>query len=174
MEEKLDQLFQRLDDNFSDFQKQWETQSKYELLYNSREITAVRDAHEYLTYIHGFEADEVDYLLKFDNPLEVVADKWCERTEDLSDFPFVLDEVFEKRDALRDYPQKEKPAAERPSVLAKLRGMSNMTANPHAPGTRGPRGIEDSSGGGGATERARGGNQPPRDLAKSVTTKGAR
>lgn len=123
MKDKLQQLLDRLDSNFENFQKQWETQSKYELVGNSGDITAVNDAHYYLTETHGFDEDEIDYLMKFENPLEVVANKWLERTEDLSDFPFALDEVFEKREALRFYPQKED---ERPSVLAKLKGMSNL------------------------------------------------
>lgn len=129
MDEKLDRLFERLDANFSKFQRKWEEQSKYELVCASREITAVRDAHEYLTHDHGFEEEEVDYLLLFDNPLEVVADKWQERTEDLSDFSLALNEVFDKQDALRDYPLKEKP-----SVLEKLKSASNLAPKPHIPG----------------------------------------
>jgi hypothetical protein len=81
--------------------------SKTELIEDSREITAIKDAHYYLTESHGFEPEEIDYLLLFENPLQVVADKWRERTEDLSDFSFALDEVFDKQDALRDYELKE-------------------------------------------------------------------
>ena len=122
MEDKQQKLFGRLDANRTEFQKQWRSKSADELIDMSREITAIRDAHYYLTESHGFEPEEIDYLLLFDNPLEVAADKWLERTEDLSDFSFALDEVFDKHDALRDYDL----AKEKPSVLEKLRAANNL------------------------------------------------
>ena len=115
MQDKLQELFDRLDANLEDFRKTWEASDKAKLIDGSREITAIRDSHYYLTESHGFESEEIDYLLLFENPLQVVADKWLERTEDLSDFSFALDEVFDKQDALRDYERKEKP-----SVLEQL------------------------------------------------------
>ncbi len=127
MQDKQADLFARLDENLADFRKKWEGQSAGELIEASGEITAIKDTHYYLTESHGFEAEEVDYLLLFENPLEVVADKWWARTEDLSDFTFALDEVFDKRDAMRDYPLKEKP-----SVLEKLRAATNLVPKPHA------------------------------------------
>jgi hypothetical protein len=122
MEDKQQKLFGRLDANLTEFQKQWRSKSADELIEMSREITAIRDAHYYLTESHGFEPEEIDYLLLFDNPLELSADKWLERTEDLSDFRFALDEVFDKHDALRDYDL----AKGKPSVLEKLRAATNL------------------------------------------------
>lgn len=126
MEDKLQELLDRLDANLEDFRKTWEASDKAKLIDGSREITAIRDAHYYLTESHGFESEEIDYLLLFENPLQVVADKWLERTEDLSDFSFALDEVFDKQDALRDYERKEKP-----SVLEQLRKAPSLTPEPH-------------------------------------------
>lgn len=125
MQGKLQELFDRLDVNFSAFQTALEVKSKAELIDASREITAIKDAHYYLTESHGFEPKEIDYLLLFENPLQVVADKWLERTEDLSDFSFALDEVFDKQDAFRDYERKEKP-----SVLEQLRKAPGPTPEP--------------------------------------------
>lgn len=125
MEDKQQKLFDRLDANFAEYQKAWQAQSPDVLIGSSGEITAVKDAHHYLTESHGFEPEEVDYLLLFDNPLQVVADKWRERTEDISDFSFALNEVFDKRDALRDYDL----AKERPSVLEKLRAAANLATD---------------------------------------------
>ncbi len=125
MPDKLQELLDRLDANFSAFQTAWEAKSKTELIDASREITAIRDAYYYLTESHGFELEEIDYLLLFENPLQVVADKWLERTEDLSDFSFALDEVFDKQDALRDYERKEKP-----SVLEQLHNTAAKPARP--------------------------------------------
>ncbi len=126
MQDKLQELLDRLDTNLSAFQTAWEAKSKAKLIDASREITAIKDAHYYLTESHGFEPEEINYLLLFENPLQVVADKWLERTEDLSDFNFALDEVFDKQDALRDYERKEKP-----SVLEQLRKAPSLTPEPH-------------------------------------------
>lgn len=125
MQDKLQELFDRLDANLEYFRKKWEASDKATLIDDSREITAIRDAHYYLTESHGFEPEEIDYLLLFENPLQVVADKWLERTEDLSDFSFALDEVFDKQDALRDYERKEKP-----SVLEQLHNTAVKPARP--------------------------------------------
>ena len=65
---------------------------------HSTRITAVRQIHEYLTTAHGFEPDEADYLLLFDNPLKMVADKWQNRMEDMSDVCFAeAGERYRKR-----------------------------------------------------------------------------
>lgn len=119
MKDKLQELLDRLDANLSAFQAVWEAKSKAELMDTSRNITAIRDAHGYLTESHGFEPEKIDYLFLFENPLQVVADKWLERTKNLSDFSFALDEVFDKQDALRDYELKEKS-----SVLGLLRNSA--------------------------------------------------
>ena len=126
MQDKLQELFDRLDANLEDFRKTWESSDKAKLIDGSREITAIKDAHYYLTESHGFEPEKIDYLLLFENPLQVVADKWLERTEDLSDFSFALDEVFDKQDALRGYERKEKP-----SVLEQLRKAPGLTPEPY-------------------------------------------
>ncbi|WP_277668586.1 hypothetical protein [Caproiciproducens galactitolivorans] len=128
MQDKLQELLDRLDANLEDFRKTWESSDKAKLIDGSREITAIKDAHYYLTESHGFEPEEIDYLLLFENPLQVVADKWLERTEDLSDFSFALDEVFDKKDALRDYELKEKP-----SVLERLRNSAGAAVRTERP-----------------------------------------
>jgi hypothetical protein len=128
MQDKLDQLFERLNENLAEFRAKWAAMSSDALIDNSREITAIKDAHYYLTESHGFEPEEANYLLLFQNPLQVVADKWLERTEDLSDFSFALNEVFDKQDALRDYDLKEKP-----SVLEKLRSAASSAVKPGHP-----------------------------------------
>lgn len=125
MQDKLYQLFERLNENLAEFRAKWAAMSSDALIDNSREITAIKDAHYYLTESHGFEPKEANYLLLFQNPLQVVADKWLERTEDLSDFSFALNEVFDKQDALRDYDLKEKP-----SVLEKLRSAASSAVKP--------------------------------------------
>lgn len=124
-QEKLARLFARLDENLTTLQGEWEQMSRHDLICNSAAITAVRQIHEYLTTAHGFEPDEADYLLLFDNPLKMVADKWQNRMEDMSDLCFALDEVFEKRDALQSYAPSS--VERRVSVLEKLRTSAERT-----------------------------------------------
>lgn len=80
---QVNQLFERLNENLAEFRAKWAAMSGDALIDSSREITAIKDAHYYLTESHGFEPEEADYLLLFQNPLQVVTDKWLERTEDL-------------------------------------------------------------------------------------------
>lgn len=124
-QDRLSRLFARLDENLTTLQGEWEQMSRYDLICNSAAITAVRQIHEYLTTAHGFEPDEADYLLLFDNPLKMVADKWQNRMEDTSDLCFALDEVFEKRDALQSYAPSS--VERRVSVLEKLRMSAERT-----------------------------------------------
>ena len=124
-QDRLSRLFARLDENLTTLQGEWEQMSRYDLICNSAAITAVRQIHEYLTTAHGFEPDEADSLLLFDNPLKMVADKWQNRMEDMSDLCFALDEVFEKRDALQSYAPSS--VERRVSVLEKLRTSAEHT-----------------------------------------------
>lgn len=124
-QDRLSRLFARLDENLTTLQGEWEQMSRYDLICNSAAITAVRRIHEYLTTAHGFEPDEADYLLLFDNPLKMVADKWQNRMEDMSDVCFALDEVFEKQDVLQSYAMSSTEC--RPSVLEKLRTSAERT-----------------------------------------------
>ena len=129
--DKLEQLYDRLDAGLQGHLSAWGKLPPDELIALSREITAVRDAHEYLTETHDFEPHEIDHLLNLPDPLQTVADKWMERMGDLSDFCFALDEVFKgKEDQRRDTP------VERPSVLEKLKDKAALPVQPkpHAPG----------------------------------------
>ena len=97
-------LFDRLDKNLEDYHKEILALEKSQIIFLSGEITAMRDTHFYLTEYHDFDPEQIKYLLKFENPLDVVCAKWRQRTEEISDMCFALDEVFDKQDALWDYP----------------------------------------------------------------------
>ncbi len=57
-----------------------------ELIDKSKDITAMRDAYDFLMHNHGFEPEEVEALLSLPDPLETVAEKWYQRMESLNDF----------------------------------------------------------------------------------------
>ena len=121
--DKLQQLYDRLEAGLQGHFSAWGELPPDELMMLSREITAVRDAHEYLTEAHGFEPEEIDYLLKLPDPLQTVADKWKERMGDMSDFCFALDEVFQEAKS-----QRRDTGRERASVLDKIKDTAPRSA----------------------------------------------
>lgn len=102
--EKLDQLKERLTQNLSDYNDHLLGFERSAIIEMAGRISATNDAHFYLTEHHDFSDSEIDFLLQFQNPLEIVADAWRQRTEDISDMSFALSEVFDKQDALQSYP----------------------------------------------------------------------
>ena len=70
IEKMKQQLIDRLTENYADYQAVLLTKDRQELIDCSRAITAVDDAHYYLTESHSFEPEEIDYLLQFENPPE--------------------------------------------------------------------------------------------------------
>ena len=120
--DKIQQLYDRLDAGLHGHYSEWNKLSADVLVSLSRQITAIRDAHEYLTETHGLEPEEVDYLLSLNDPLQAVADKWMERMGDLSDFSFALDDLFRHMET-----------QEKKSVLGKLREKAAEPSKPSAP-----------------------------------------
>lgn len=110
--EKHTRLLERLDANFEDYRKSLMDSSKDEIINKAERIVAVTDAHDYLTTTFGFDEAEIDYLLQFQNPLEVVADELSKRISDKSDMSFAVWEVFDKKNALQgDYELVANPSA---------------------------------------------------------------
>jgi hypothetical protein len=98
---RVRELTDRLTANLSDYRDALLGEDKQDIMDRAGEISAMTDTHYYLTENHEFEDSEVDYLLLFENPLEVVADKWNERVGQMDDFCFALNEVFDKQNALQ-------------------------------------------------------------------------
>jgi hypothetical protein len=97
------ELIERINQNLNDYYNMLEGYRTRELIDMTRKISAMSDAHLYMTG-HNFNDSELDFYLQFQNPLEVVADAWCERNADIKDMRFVLDNIYDKQDALVDYP----------------------------------------------------------------------
>jgi len=131
MNDKKQQLYDRLEENLFDFHEAVVKLEPRYIVEMADRLIAVSDAYAYLTNQHGFTDSEVEYLMNFQNPLEVVTDEWQRRRVDISDMSFALDEAFDKQDALRGgYPliantqtdrEKNRPAAPKPSIHGQLR-----------------------------------------------------
>ena len=92
---KHSELIERLNQNLGDYHNMLDGFGNRELIEMADKISAMSNAHIYMT---GYEFDdsELDFYLQFQNPLEVVADVYCEN--DLGDLSFALDYVNDHRD----------------------------------------------------------------------------
>ncbi|GHU77063.1 hypothetical protein AGMMS49992_23920 [Clostridia bacterium] len=96
--DKLDILLERISQNYNDYVSRIMETDKNTMFDSAWEIAAVSDAHFYLTESHEFSDEEIDYFLKYDSPLMLVADEWQRRQSDISDITFALDEVLNDQD----------------------------------------------------------------------------
>lgn len=97
-----DQLIGRLDENFRAYLGAVHSHDDWDVTGMSREIAAYAGAHYYLSEIHNFHTSELEYLLQFQNPLQVVANKF--QTAGMNDHSDIMWEIFNSQDALQqDY-----------------------------------------------------------------------
>jgi hypothetical protein len=100
-----EQLVERVERNYAEYSMALLGFGKRELIDMARKIGAMRDAREYMTTSCGYSDEELDFYLKLENPLEVVADTWLERNCDIDDMTFTMDYINEHRDSLLEaYP----------------------------------------------------------------------
>ena len=102
---KETELVERIEKNYAEYQKSLLGFGKQELIDMAGKISAMSDAYSYMTCWHGFDDNELDFYLEFQNPLEVLADEWNSRKIDLSDMSFAMDHVLERSELhLEQYP----------------------------------------------------------------------
>ena len=99
------ELIARLEQNHEDYFDSLNAFGKGELIDMSDKITAMSGVFSYLTY-RGFEDDELDFLLKFQDPLEVMAEGWLDYHQDAHDeMGYAFDAVMQhKQDWLDSHP----------------------------------------------------------------------
>lgn len=100
--EKQEKLIRRIERNFSDYKASILRLDKQSIFDKASEISAVKRVLHYMTNIHGYYERDIDYLLKFPNPLKVVADRYQVNTRAyLHD---VVARVCDTQDITGDYP----------------------------------------------------------------------
>lgn len=99
--EQQSRLFERLDKNLCDYHEDLMGFGKQEIIEMAARAAAVSDVYSYITTKHDFQNGEVEYLLNFQNPLEVVTDAWEPRLADLSDLGFTIRSECDRQEALR-------------------------------------------------------------------------
>lgn len=78
LEEKRSSLLERLAANHADYEAELLRRDRQELIDGADRIAETTHVFEYLTKEYTFGKEELDYLLQFQNPLEVLADHWME------------------------------------------------------------------------------------------------
>ena len=69
-------LFDRLRGNYADFVTEWSTMPPFELIKKAEKIYATRLVMEHL--MRHVDEQQAEWFLRFQNPLEIVRDKWIE------------------------------------------------------------------------------------------------
>ena len=84
-QEMMTLLRKKLDRGMAQYQKEWQQKPACELVELASEIAAVQFVYQELSD-GSYSAEYMEYLLRFENPLEVVADQWIsEQTVDFSE-----------------------------------------------------------------------------------------
>jgi hypothetical protein len=94
---KFIELAERIDKNLFDYHRHLLGFGQRELIDMAGKMAAMSDAHRYMTLYHDFSNKELDLYLQFQNPLEVVADAWLDRNEDVGDVYYTVEAVAEER-----------------------------------------------------------------------------
>lgn len=69
-------LFDKLEKNYADFMAEWSAMSPSELIDKSEEIYATQLVREH--FKESLDEQQAEWLLRFQNPLEIMRDKWIE------------------------------------------------------------------------------------------------
>ena len=101
--EKHAQLTERLGKNLMDYHDSLMGFGQHELIEMAGKISAMSDAYCYMTTYYEFNDSELDFYLKFKNPLGIVADMRNEIISDLDDMGFAMDTIFDQRDDYLTY-----------------------------------------------------------------------
>lgn len=125
--EKHQQLMDRLVKNHCDYYNTLLDKSREELIDLASEIAGTMDVFDHLVG-RQYTARELDYLLRFQNPLEVIADHWTSQVFDLDALEAVVIDVLDKEDDLTSYPlapravdsKQEEKQEQKPSIRAQL------------------------------------------------------
>jgi len=106
--DKETRLTNRIHRNFEDYKAKLLKVDSEGIFEKAEEIAAYTQTHRYLTVNHNYEPEELDYLLLFQNPLEVVTDRYQNEVRCVNDVLELIVRAGNKRDGLADYPLMKK------------------------------------------------------------------
>ena len=97
-------LLKKLDANYNAFVQEWIGLYPMALIDKAEEIAATKQVYQELKD-GGCNTDHLEYLMRFQNPLEVVRDQWLNEQGKVfnEDMEYVLWSLADKRGAEQDY-----------------------------------------------------------------------
>ena len=116
--DKVDQLIERTDRNFSDYIAHIMGFDKQQIIDMSWRISVMQDVHSYLNDPDNISDEQAEYLLRFKNPLEIIADLYEWRSPDLSDMSFDIDSICRDKSAERNGYEFAEPVDEQSTKFA--------------------------------------------------------
>jgi hypothetical protein len=102
---KETRLLQRIDRNYADYREKIARMDLQGIFQKAVEIASTKEMYEYLNDRHQFEPEQLDYMLRFQNPLEVLRDQYvsgCWNKDDALEN--VVQTACDRQEALSDYP----------------------------------------------------------------------
>lgn len=100
--EKKERLARRLRKNFSDYEWEVLKWSKQDMFKKAYEIADCQTVYEHMRHISQYDEPQLDYLLKFENPLELVTDHY--KQDIRVDLDALIHRICDTQDLLNDYP----------------------------------------------------------------------
>ena len=133
METMRQQLVERVRENYADYRADLLLKDRQELVDGAGRIARTTEVFKYFT--EGFLSEtEVEYLLKFQDPLELVTDCW-ERELDWPNpnwgvLGAIISDIDNKRDYELDYPLVKDGTQEKPSGLRREERIQKQEHKP--------------------------------------------
>lgn len=122
IEKARQQLADRLKENYSEYRAELLLKDRQELIDGADRIARTAEVFEHLTS-RNYTEQELAYLLKFQNPLEVIADHWVSCQFELDALGAVVTGVVEKEDDLPLYPLAADAPKRKPDDLQKFKNV---------------------------------------------------
>ena len=113
------QLLERVNENYADYRAELLLKDRQELIDGADRIARTAEVFRYFTEGWLKEA-EIEYFLRFQNPLEVAADHWADCDLEMGALEAVMADAVDRADDLTLYPLAADAAAEKPSGLRKF------------------------------------------------------
>lgn len=102
-----DELVKKLNHEIREYAQQIQSMTVSQFCAHAYEISATMFCFHQLTEsLDAYPLDYMEYLLRFEQPLSVVSDRWLSAQSEAPNeaFEFTLWELWDKQDAEMDYP----------------------------------------------------------------------
>ena len=122
-----EQLIDRIDDNLCEYITSLQGMSGKEIANRSSKVASMAVAHHYMTEIHNFHTSELNYLLQFKNPLELVSDEF--EADGIGDRSFAMWRIFDRQEHDEYELMSDDPETQPTTVSTQEKGTKAISAS---------------------------------------------